>query len=107
MKFCDNCNNALSIKFGSNYDITFHCTKCLSVYQSTAEDTLLYDASKKIGDEAVLQVYTRYAHMDQTITLVPFKCEKCEHEVAKRLLVGQNEQIVYICNNCNNKTIQR
>jgi transposase-like protein len=50
-----------------------------------------------------LQLYTQYAHNDKTITRVYRACPECKHDIAKQLLIGTDEKVVFICDSCHAK----
>jgi DNA-directed RNA polymerase subunit M/transcription elongation factor TFIIS len=102
MKFCEQCNNKLQAEY-DRYQIVFRCPKCEIVYKSNPQDTLIMSESDAATESRKVDIYTRYAHIDKTITLVKRKCPSitCKSEIAKQLFIGNQEIVMFICNECN------
>ena len=102
MKFCSNCNNVLTRIF-DRYNIKFKCPKCNLTYDAAPEDSLIMSESDAITENNKIDVFTRYAHNDKTITLVKRQCPSCSSDIVKQLLIGKQENVIFICNECDTR----
>ena len=104
LRFCE-CGNLLE-KTVTQEDVgklMFKCTACPNTYPTTDNDTLL--ASGVTGSVIELKKYwnfLRNAARDETNPRVLKPCPNCKNKIRTFLRLGENEQVVYVCGQCNN-----
>jgi DNA-directed RNA polymerase subunit M/transcription elongation factor TFIIS len=105
MNFCNNCHNCLTNVYTTDSKLIFRCLRCNIDYDSSPDDTLIISKDDNVSDNSMLQKYVQYAHYDDTIVRVNKECPGCNHPIAKRLMIGTDEKIIYICVSCQNKFV--
>jgi DNA-directed RNA polymerase subunit M/transcription elongation factor TFIIS len=105
MKFCNNCNNILIISTKNNI-LKFICQTCLTEYDPIPEDTLMSNVSLKEEESLYKsEIYLNIAANDAIAPLIHKKCNNCDEDIIKRILLGKNGQCIYICPKCKSKFI--
>lgn len=101
MKFCNTCNNILTVSTANN-ELEFVCVNCDRTYKSNPDDSLLIDViiskEKKI-DNSEIGAYINSVKNDNVANLTFKECPACHCTISKQILV---ESSIYICNDCGN-----
>lgn len=106
-RFCTNNSCGTNLKHNTKNDqLTFNCTRCLSEYDSNAEDTLMIDESLR-EDETIYKrfMYINNAVKDPLAKRVEIKCKNkfCDETQAINIPIDTSGQSINICIKCSHK----
>jgi DNA-directed RNA polymerase subunit M/transcription elongation factor TFIIS len=105
MKFCNVCNNILKIST-KNDILKFVCQTCLNEFDTSAEDTLMKTVSLQESETLYKsEIYLNIASKDPLAPLIKKKCNNCEENIIKQIMIGENGQSIFVCPKCNSKFI--
>jgi DNA-directed RNA polymerase subunit M/transcription elongation factor TFIIS len=105
MKFCDNCQNILTISTHNDI-LKYICNTCLTEVPADVEDTLMLNVSLKESETLYKsEIYLNLASKDHIAPLINKNCTNCDETIIKQISIGENGQGIFVCPKCNHKFI--
>lgn len=102
--FCKNCQNLLCVNT-SEEKLSFKCMACFTQYPATDNDSLRFEEVK----DKKLVIFTKILEnsaRDPVNLKVYKKCSKCNNNIAKQVRLGDELQLINICERCNFKWLE-
>lgn len=81
-----------------NNILKFECTACHIQDKSTDEDTLRFEEIKK--DQSLHEKLIKTFHYDAANPRTFLECQKCHHNVAIFIRLGENFRRIFRCEKC-------
>lgn len=96
--YCSVCQNLLGVDI-VNDTLIFICASCQSRYEAKDDDSLRYEEVKG-SDIAIFKKILEKIADDPANPKVYRECNKCKHNIAKYVRLGEDMKLVYSCLNC-------
>lgn len=95
--FCEECGYQL-VENTASGQLSFDCNNCHEPYESTPDDSLLFDISFQTDNsEEKYATMTMNAPYDEAGYKVARECKKCAMPYMTRVYVGEEMTTVYVC----------
>jgi DNA-directed RNA polymerase subunit M/transcription elongation factor TFIIS len=97
MRFCELCQNVL-IDMITPTAIRYKCSTCGKIYDSTPEDTLLYDTkTTEVESTVKFEMLLRNAAWDDLNPREFRKCPLCPRKIMSYVVLGEAKKYIYVC----------
>jgi DNA-directed RNA polymerase subunit M/transcription elongation factor TFIIS len=97
MNFCIICESRLK-EITTDTKLYFKCSKCEETYDSTPENTKMYEESfNKKNSMLKYRTFLRNAAFDNTNPIEKRKCPKCPREEVRYAIIGSKKKYIYVC----------
>jgi DNA-directed RNA polymerase subunit M/transcription elongation factor TFIIS len=101
---CKICNNLLAV-ITTAHEFYFKCEGCQQPYKPTDVDSLRYEEQE--GTNLLMyKTILQHAGQDPVNPKVYKDCKKCENNIVKRVLLGDDMRLINVCTKCQHQWLE-